>query len=196
MKKLYILFFISLLAACSSVGAKSATDYLAKSEMYYKTGNLKAAWNNAQKALEKDPSVVSAYGTMGTILYDQGNYDEAIKYFEMLYQSGDKRSEVLSAIGAAYAAKGEYEQALKYIEESLKLNPSNLAALASLGGIYYSLQEYQNAVDVYTAALSVLPSADLYNARAATYEKLGKAELALQDYKAAGVEVEIITAEN
>ena len=195
MKNLSILFFTVLLAACSAFNTKTANDYLAKSEMYYKTGNLKASWDYAQKALKKDPTAVSAYGTLGTILYDQGDYDNAIKYFEVLYQAGDKRSEVLSALGAAYAAKGNYDEALTYLDNSLKMNPSNLSALTSLAGIYYSKQEYQQAVDVYTAILEILPSAVIYNARAGAYEQLGQRDLALQDYKTAGVEVEVIAQE-
>ena len=189
MKNLSVILSVILLAGCSSVGTKTANDYLAKSEMYYKTGNLKAAWDNAQKALEKDKNAVAAYGTMGTILYDQGNYDEAIKYFTVLYQAGDKRSEVLSALGAAYAAKGDYDNALTYLEASLKLNPSNFAALTSLGGIYYSKEEYQKAVDIYTNVIALYPVAAVYAARGAVYEKLGKTELALQDYKTAGIEL-------
>ena len=195
MKNLSILFFAVLFIGCASFGAKTANDYLAKSEMYYKTGDLKASWNNAQKALEKDPKAVSAYGIMGTILYDQGKYDEAIKYFEVLYQAGDKRSEVISALAAAYASKGSYGEALKYVDEALTLNPSNLAALATKGGIYYAKEQYPQAIDVYTKAIAILPSALLYNARGAAYQKMGKVQEALQDYKAAGVEVEVIAGE-
>ena len=195
MKNLSILFLVFLLTGCAVLGSKTASDYLAKSEMYYKTGNLKASWKYAQKALQKDPYAVNAYGTMGTILFDQGNYEEAIKYFEMLYQAGDKRSEVLSALGAAYASKGDFDTAIKYLDEALTKNPSNLAALASKAGIYYSKQEYQKALEIYNQALEILPSAALYNARANTYKQLGKTEEALRDYKVAGVEVEIIAGE-
>ena len=75
---------------------------------------------------------------------------------------------------------------------TLRLNPSNVAALASLGGIYYSLGEYQKAVDIYTQTLSIVPSAPVYSMRAAAYEKLGNMEAALKDYKAAGIETEIV----
>ncbi len=191
MKNLSVVVLAVLLVGCSVFSPKTSSDYLAKSEMYYKTGDLKKSWNNAQKALEKDASAVSAYGIMGSILYENGDYDNSIKYFEALYQAGDKRSEVLSALGAVYASKGEYEKALTYLKESLKLNPSNVAALASVGGIYYSLENYQQAVDIYTQALSIVPSAPLYNMRAAAYEKLGDMDKALNDYKAAGIETEI-----
>jgi|GEM_PF-3183953 Tfp pilus assembly protein PilF len=192
MKNLAVVFFAVLLVGCSAFSPKTSSDYLAKSEMYYKTGNLKAAWKNAQKALDKDASAVSAYGIMGSILYENGDFDNSIKYFEALYQAGDKRSEVISALGAAYASKGEYEKALNYLEESLRLNPSNVAALASVGGIYYSLGDYQKALEIYTHALNVVPSAPLYQMRAATYEQLGNMEAALKDYKAAGIETEIV----
>lgn len=193
MKNFLVLSFTVLLSGCSVFAPKTANDYLAKSEMYYKTGNLKKSWDNAQKALKKDPSAVSAYGIMGSVLYDTGDFDNSIKYFEALYQAGDKRSEVLSALGAAYAAKGEYEVALQVLDEALEKNPSNLAALASKGGVYYSLQEYQKAVDIYTQALNIIPSAPIYNMRAAAYEQLGETQKALQDYKAAGVDIETIT---
>lgn len=196
MKNLSILFFTLLLAGCAAFTSKSAQDYLAKSEMYYKTGNLKASWKEAQKALKKEPSAISAYGIMGSILYDQGNYDQAIKYFEVLYKAGDRRSETLSALGAAYASKGDFEKASAYINEALKLNPSNLAALTTKGGIYYSLKDYQNALDIYTKALEILPSPVIYNARAAVYLQMGETDLALQDYKSAGVSTEIIAGED
>ncbi len=193
MKNISVLFFAILLMGCSVFSPKTSSDYLAKSEMYYKTGNLKKSWDNAQKALKKDPSAVSAYGIMGSILYDAGDFDNSIKYFEALYQAGDRRSEVLSALGAAYASKEEYDKALQFLDDALKLNPSNLAALASKGGVYYSQKEYQKAVDIYTQALNIIPSAPVYNMRAAAYEQLGETQKALQDYKAAGVDIETIT---
>ena len=194
MKKGYILLAVLFLAGCASMGAKSANDYLAESDMYYRKGNLKAAWDSAQNALKADPNAVSAYGTMGAVLYEQGNYDEAIKYFELLYKAGDKRSEIISALAASYAAKGDYNKALNYVNEALKVNPSNVAALTTLGGIYYSKKEYQKAVDTYTKALKILPSAAVYSQRAGAYAELGREDLAMKDYKAAGIEVALTDA--
>ncbi len=189
MKKSYLMLAVLFLTACASMGTKSANDYLAESDMYYRKGNMKAAWDSAQNALKADPSAVSAYGTMGAVLYEQGQYDEAIKYFNLLYQAGDKRSEIVSALGAAYAAKGDYNKALNYVNEALKSNPTNVAALTTLGGIYYSKKEYQKAVDTYTKALKIVPSAAVYSQRAAAYAELGREDLAMKDYKAAGIEV-------
>lgn len=189
MKKGYILLAVLFLGACASTGPKSANDYLAESDMYYRKGNMKAAWDSAQNALKADPNAVSAYGTMGAVLYEQGQYDEAIKYFELLYNAGDKRSEIVSALGASYAAKGDYNKALTYVNEALKANSTNVAALTTLGGIYYAKKDYQKAVDTYTKALKVVPSAAVYSQRAAAYAKLGKEDLAMKDYKAAGISV-------
>ncbi len=189
MKKGYLILAVLFLGACASTGPKSANDYLAESDMYYRKGNMKAAWDSAQQALKADPNAVSAYGTMGAVLYEQGQYDEAIKYFDLLYKSGDKRSEIVSALAAAYAAKGDYNKALTYTNEALKSNPTNVAALTTLGGIYYAKKEFQKAVDTYTKALKIVPSAAVYSQRGAAYAELGREDLAMKDYKAAGINI-------
>jgi len=189
MKKFILVLSAVCLAACSMPFQKTSLAYLARGEMYYKTGKLKKALKDFNKAVEKDNYNIEAYASRGTLLYDLQQYETAISDFNIVLQADPNRSEVHSAIGAALAAQGKFKEGRESLLKALELNPSNVEAICSLGGIYYSTGNYKAAIEEYTKAIKLRPAPQIYFARAVSYTAYGKEKEALADYRAAGVEV-------
>ena len=185
MKKFLIPLICLLAAACSSVPVSKSSEYLAKGEMYYKTGRVQKALKYFNKAVAEDPYNAEAYLSRGTLLYSAGEYDKAIDDFGVVLDSDKNVPELYSALGAAYAAKGEYAKAREALLKSLELYPANVAALNSLGGIYYSTGNYNAAIKEYDKALALRPVYQIYYMRGVCYEKLGRTQEAEADFKAA-----------
>jgi tetratricopeptide (TPR) repeat protein len=114
----------------------------------------------------------SIYYNLGWIKNDQGNYTEAIKYYE---KSLEIREKTLPAnhphlatsynnIGAVYVNMGEYSRALSYYEKALEIKqktlPANHPHLASsynnIGGVYDKMGEYSKALSSHEKALEIL----------------------------------------
>lgn len=187
MKRLLIAVSIFCLAGCALPLKKTSNDYLARGEMYYKTGKLKKALKDFNSAVQKDNYNIEAYASRGALLYDLQQYETALADFNLVLAADPNRSEVHSAIGATLAAQGKYQEARESLLKALELNPSNVEAICSLGGVYYSTENYKAAIEEYTKALKLRPSPQIYFARGVSYAAYGKDKEALADYKAAGV---------
>jgi len=187
MRNVILFLSILFLTACSLPLKKTSNDYLARGQMYYKTGKYKKALNDFNKAIEKDNYNMEAYASRGVLLFDLKQYHTALSDFGIVLRSDPNSSEAYSAIGAALAAQGRYNEARESLMKALELNPSNVEAICSLGGIYYSTGVYKAAVEEYTKAINLRPAPQIYFERGVAYKAYGKNDEAEADYKAAGV---------
>jgi Tfp pilus assembly protein PilF len=112
------------------------------------------------------------YHMLGWIKDDQGEYAEAIEFYE---KSIKIKAKILSStdpnltasynnIGLVYNKIGEYWKALSYYEKSLEIErktlPPNHPALATsynnIGSVYHNMSEYSKALSYYENALEIL----------------------------------------
>lgn len=188
MRKLLILSLAIILAGCAGAGKKtSSLEYLAKGEMYHKTGDLKNAFKNLNKAVEVDHNNIEAYASRGALLYSMGDYKNALTDFTVVIYHQPYRADAYAAAGAAMAELGDYLNAQEVLLHALKLNPSHIAARVSLGGMYLTTQNYAAAIEEYTTAITLQPAGDIYFMRGIAYQQYGKIEEAHKDFKAAGL---------
>jgi tetratricopeptide (TPR) repeat protein len=188
MKNFFLLSIYFLFAGCGWPGHKpDAVEYLARGEMYHKTGKLKKALSNLNKAEEADAYNAEVYAARGALLFDFGEYEKALSDFNAVINLTPYRSEAYAAAGASLAALGRFVLARENILKALELNPVNVQALSSLGGIYFSTGNFKASAEEYTKAINLQPAAAFYFMRGAAYEKLGSLEAARADYQSAGL---------
>ncbi|MCF1714348.1 tetratricopeptide repeat protein [Flavihumibacter sp. RY-1] len=141
-----------------------------------------------------------AVKTLGNIRYVQGNYVEAIQYWEeahLTYDSiGDKTgvSTVLSNIGVIYYNQGDKIKALDYYLRSLKVAEENklklreAIALNNLGTVYHDNPEtHDKALDYFLKALPMLEELGDMDAYGTTATNLGEIYSTRNDEKTAMV---------
>lgn len=76
---------------------------------------------------------------------NEGRYQEAIEGYEAVLQQAPPSPEILSNLGAAYAALGNYPQAIASYERALAL-ADNPAIRLNLGIAYYKALELEQAI--------------------------------------------------
>ena len=183
MRKTALLFLVIFVCcACAGVTVDKSTEYLAKGEMYHKTGRAQKALKYLNKAIAEDPANAQAYLSRGSLFYSVGEYDNAIADFNVVLEADKNVPELYAALGAAYAAKGEYKEGRDALLKSLELYPNNVAALNSLGGIYYSTENYNAAIEQYGKALDIRAVPEIFYMRGLCYEKLGMQDKADADF--------------
>ena len=100
--------------------------------------DFSSALQHYQKAYQINNRMAEVPFNMGYIYMSQGNYDMAIKYYELCRTlSPPYQDEVLTNLGIGYLKKNNTGQAQIYFREALKINPNNTLAqsyLKSLGG--------------------------------------------------------------
>lgn len=99
------------------------------------------------------------YATIGNILFDQGNYDGAIKYFDEALKRDPSQTRLIFERGYACFIKGDREKAQANIKEWLKTNPSTeeVDSLAALANSYMILNKNEKALEYINKAVEKEP---------------------------------------
>ncbi|CAF1215534.1 unnamed protein product [Didymodactylos carnosus] len=158
--------------------------------------------------LPNDPAMGKFYNDLGLIYSDQGEYTQALKYYEQalgihLKTLGPNHPSVASTynnIGTVYSNQREYSQALKYYEQTLEikmnaLGPNHRSVATTynnIGGVYEDQGGYSQALTYYEQTLQILlktlgpnhPTvAKTYNNIGGVYSHQGEYSKALKNYE-------------
>ena len=87
-------------------------------------------------------------------LYNKGEYELAIKYFNNSLQSNKKQHDVLFARGRAYQKANNYPLAYEDFKESFRLRPRGETS-ACMGYCANKLGYHKEAIELYKKALSL-----------------------------------------
>ncbi|CAG7849077.1 Anaphase-promoting complex subunit cut9 AltName: Full=20S cyclosome/APC complex protein cut9; AltName: Full=Cell untimely torn protein 9 [Serendipita indica DSM 11827] len=124
--------------------------------------NLAAdALKTAQSMCDSDPLV---YNEQGVVEYLEGNYLDAVMFFEKALELAkvSQASEqywlaTYCNLGTAHRKLGHFAEAEKAYEKVLTVEPRHANALASLGMVYHMQMDYHQAIQRYHEALSIEP---------------------------------------
>ncbi|WDI43175.1 tetratricopeptide repeat protein [Bremerella sp. P1] len=109
----------------------------------------------------------------GALYHDQGNYAEAIPYFQDALKKpliNYNKSEVLTMIGNCYNELDEYEESIKYHDMAIKEDPQNHMAYVNKGVVCRLIGEFDEAEKMYNKALELEPEyAELHVSLGALY---------------------------
>ena len=105
-------------------------------------------------------------------------------FLRVLYKN-PYQVDAYTAYASTLAAKGDFENALEVLNLALQLRPSKPEIFFSRAGVYFMLGRFNDAVRDYTSVINLSPAAEVYNARGAAYERMGKTDLAQKDFEEA-----------
>ena len=120
--------------------------------------NAEKALIHAQELMPTDNFVLTK---LGVFYYSQGNYLEAIRYFEQLALQAPNNHIAYLNISACYYLTGNIEQAIIAVQKSLAIKPE-ADGYANLGTMYFILKKYDNAVTAYEQMI-ILDDSDYIN---------------------------------
>ena len=102
-----------------------------------------AAFESVVRNIEE---FVQNYLDQAVALHDQGNYAQAIPYYEMMIQLRPSDPMLLRARGGAYAMQGDYERAAMDLKEAVRLDPNYGDAFLDLADVYRNWGESINNI--------------------------------------------------
>lgn len=136
-----------------------AEGYAFLSEVYADLGDWRSARDTAQQALDTNFQSMDAQHNMGYALEIQGNYKEAIKYYENAITLAPYLAPLYIDAGRIYLdGLGDYEAAAQRFKTAIKLNPFDPEAYDRLGWTYYYNGEYVRAMDALEQSIGVDPT--------------------------------------
>ena len=179
--------------------------------------NYKAAQTNLQKAIQlgdelklSDSETASLYNSFGQTLYKQGNYPEALVWYNKALTISEKvlgkehpsTATTYNNIAVVYDNMGKYPLALEWYEKDLKISekvlgkehPDTATTYNNIAGVYNDMGDYNKALEWYNKALAIREkvlgkehpeTATTYNNIALVYHKMGEYPTALEWYEKA-----------
>jgi tetratricopeptide (TPR) repeat protein len=103
-------------------------------------------------------SDVIALNDKALALYNQGNYAEAITYYDKALAIDPNNEVALYGKGSALNYKGNYAEAILYFDKALAIDPNDKEALNNKGYSLFSQGNYAEAITYYDKALAIDPN--------------------------------------
>jgi DNA-binding winged helix-turn-helix (wHTH) protein/tetratricopeptide (TPR) repeat protein len=144
------------------------------------TGDLIAAVASYRLAVDLDPQFATAYGRLGTVYHNTGQFALSAQAFERAFELRDSRTsdrERLYIITLYYRfATGQIKRTIEDYELWRTLYPRDVAPIHNLAAQYLSIGQPQRALDLARQAIQLEPTDDIH------YELLAEAHLRLGDF--------------
>ncbi len=153
-----------------------------------------AALETAQHALKLKPTDVTALNTAGLAAYYLNDLTKAVEYFTEAIRNNPKHAQSHVNLGNAffqmkswYRARRQYKKALEYIPEAIIAKTAYQRAYMyyMIGLSYHQTNDYNQEIAALNQALALDPT--YFEA----YRQMGRAYLALKQYRAARRVLEI-----
>jgi tetratricopeptide (TPR) repeat protein len=141
--------------------------------------------DDLRQALERDSTNVDARVALGNLLYDTGNWPEAIIQYRAVLRRDSTRTGVLVDLGVCYYNLGQGDEAEKLFRLAVQRDPHQPVALFNLGIVSERRSEFDIALQFYHRALESGPPDEmkpiLVSAMQRVQEKTGRTPKPLPD---------------
>ena len=97
-----------------------------------------------QQIEESDPV---ALFNQGLALLEDGQYDQAIVYFNKAIEINPRYAEAYNSRGYVFRKRGQYEKAISDCNKAIEINPRYAEAYNNRGLAYYYIRAYDKAWD-------------------------------------------------
>jgi len=163
-----------------------AKAYFIKGLCFKENGDTGLAVSSFRTCIEQDPEYFHAYMQLGEIMSQQNN-PMAIDYYTNAIRINAGMVEAYYGLAYYYQEHGQPEDAIKVYQDLLNLDSHNAPAKHNIGYIYlFKLNDPGKSINHFNdAILDDQKMVNAYYHRGYAYEKLGKKDLAIKDYKKA-----------
>ena len=121
--------------------------------------NLNAAVSCYQTASMLTPTDIDIYVNLGSVFYDQNEFDSALVIYRKALLLNPKDAKIHCNLGYLHWGKGDIEEAIKEYELAIKYDPDYDIAYNNLGVIYLDdLGRIQLAIDAFQKAVDLNPN--------------------------------------
>src|SRR5215813_1352342 len=135
--------------------------------IHQQRGELDAARERFERAIQIDAEEVDAYYQLGKIARQQKRWADAIKNFEqvVMREPSHSQHEVWREVGATYVAAGQFEDARSVLERFLDRRESDPEGLYLMGRAEAGLGHSREATSMMQACIDAVKTAPAYKYR-------------------------------
>ena len=141
-------------------------------------GDNKAAIDDYNRAIQKNPKDIAAYTNRGISYHRLGDTGAAIRDYEQALKLDPKSAVLHSNLSYAYYDRQNYDKALEAGNQAVALNGGLAQAHINLANARSKKGDYTGALQDYSQAIALRPPAPVL---AGAYNNQGNAQLALNN---------------
>ena len=131
--------------------------------------------------VKSHPNSSQLLSMLAVIFHNQGDFDEAIKYYEKSIKIDPKNPDTLSNFGSTLYKKHKFEDALSYFQKAIKQKPDHVLALENAGVAAMHLEKFEFAINYFGKIITLDPGNVMATFKLAScYFKIDKIDLALK----------------
>lgn len=160
-------------------GHKEPVNIIALARNYEKQNEFKAAREQYEKHLRKDPKSVIACHRLGIVCSRLGDTVASTRYFTQARQLDPHNSEVLNDFGFALYNRGEYKSAEKIFSTALQNDANNNRIINNLALAIGHQGRFKESLSLFR---NIMSSAEAHANLAYIHTQRGEGELALKEY--------------
>jgi len=132
--------------------------------------------------IKKQPELSRAYANLGSFLFFQEKYDEALPELTKAIELGPPSAGPYSQLGNIYEKQGKYDLAAIEFKKALELNPKAPVDYNNLGFMLQQQGKLDEALPYFNKQIELNPNfGKSYTNRGELYRMEGKTELAFSD---------------
>ena len=140
---------------------------------------VEEAQSACNQAIQINAFLTSVYTLLGTIYREEGQYEEAIREFELAINIDPADFDAQLKLALTLEESGNLKEAEKNYRKAIKLSPDYWEGYNNLGVFYYLRGRYQEAEKMFRKATEWMPENVLaYNNLISIYYLLGRMESA------------------
>jgi tetratricopeptide (TPR) repeat protein len=136
--------------------------------IHQQRGELDAARQRFERAIEIDPDEIDAHYQLGRIAHSQKRLAEAVGHFEQVVSRNPAHAqyEVWREVGATYLDAGQFEDARAALEQFLDSRPSDPEGLYLMGRAHAGLGHQREAASLMEKCIEAVKTSPAYKYRA------------------------------
>lgn len=119
--------------------------------------NYSGAAQLVEKELEKDPNRLDLRLSLATVLARAGQYEDAIKQFQVLTSKNPKSSDYEAKLAEVYRMKGDFNSAIDHFRKASALAPNDVAPLIRVAILLDSVGRRSEAKPIYEQVIRLQP---------------------------------------
>lgn len=124
---------------------------------YFLNNDFVAAQQAFSRAIDLDPSLLSAWSGLSDTYWYQGDNQSAVEILQAALEGNPPEAWVYEQIGLLYSELAEYDASIEAYELAIDLDPDWTQAYGEISDLYYEIGEYDSALGVLEQGLAANP---------------------------------------
>ena len=148
---------------------KKASELMLKK---FSEGNDRDAELLANQVIKIDPENANVIQLLGLICHKRGDFDSAVKHFDMAISIDGSNYENHNNLGLCYAGMGRYKESIDSILKAIDINPGLNFVHSNLGLQYRNDKQVEKAIGSFLKSISIKETPETWGMLGGCYGEL------------------------